>query len=345
MNIEFCPPAKQGFEAVEKFEQAFAQKIGVKHCIAVNSGYTALFLTLWAMGIREGDEVIVPNFTMVATANAVLACGAHPVFVDVELETGNISAQSVEKAITTNTKAIIPVHIYGHPADMDALRLVCGGRKIAIIEDAAEAHGAEYKGKKAGTLADAGCFSFYANKVISTGEGGAITTDDDALASELRKLRSYSFAEGYLHSGIGWSFRMNPYGAREGTAEIEYMDDIIARKREIAMLYSKQLQMPQFDQELNPLPLEHPGVKSVYWMYGIRTDRKKKLREYLEKCGIATREFFAPMDMQPHLRYQESDPGSNAYRLWRTGVLLPSMPDLTNEQLTYICEKINEFFT
>src|SRR3989344_1284836 len=179
---------------VELFENNFAKKFSVDYAIAVNSGGSALFLALWSLGIRNGDEVIVPTFTMIATANAVVHCGATPIFVDCETN-GNIDHTQIEDKITTRTKAIIPVHIYGHPCDMDEINAIARKYNLHVIEDAAEAHGALYKNKKVGSLGHAACFSLYANKLMTTGEGGMIVTNDKKLAHHLRKLRGYFFSE------------------------------------------------------------------------------------------------------------------------------------------------------
>jgi perosamine synthetase len=182
---------------VALFEEAFAKRFGAKHAVAVNSGGSALFLALWALGIRPGDEVIVPTFTMVASAGAVTQCGATPIFVDCEPDTANLDVSKIEERITPQTRAIMPVHIYGHPCDMDAIRALARDYRLFVIEDAAEAHGALYKGKPVGTLGDAGCFSFYANKLITTGEGGMILTDDDKLTTTLRHCGATSGTSGW----------------------------------------------------------------------------------------------------------------------------------------------------
>ena len=178
---------------VQMFEEAFAHRFGVNHAIAVNSGGSALFLSLWTLGIRAGDEVIVPAFTMVATAGAVTQCGATPVFVDSEPETGNLDATLLEPLINPRTKAIVPVHVYGHPCDMDLVLRLAREYALVVVEDAAEAHGALHNGRLAGTMGDAGCFSFYANKLMTTGEGGMIVTNNDILAHRLQHARAYDF--------------------------------------------------------------------------------------------------------------------------------------------------------
>lgn len=336
-KVPFCEPTAAGFEAVEQFEAGFAPVTGARHCVAVNSGYTALFLALKALDIKEGDEVIVPTFTMIATAHAVRACGAKPVFVDCGWD-GNIDPGLIPLAVTKRTKAIIPVHIYGKCADMRFVNKVARRHKLKVIEDAAEAHGAMYHGKRAGSLADIACFSFYGNKIISTGEGGAITTNDEVVAARCRQMRSYGFAPGgnYAHTGEGWSFRMNPYGAEIGIHRISIVEDVIRRKREIAQFYRE-----------NIIGVAHPrdpeGYRNVFWMYGIRTEKSKEMREFLEKHRVETRGFFKPMHLQSIFGEYTGPAMPVSEELWRTGVLLPSMPTLTEEQLTYITGLVNRF--
>lgn len=328
--INFCPPAKKAYRTVEEFENKFAEKVGVKHAVAVNSGFSALFVALWVAGVRAGDEVIVPDFTMIATAHAVRMCGATPVFSEVKI-CGNIDVEDAESRITDRTKAIIPVHIYGKLADMEAVRELGKRHDVWVIEDSAEAHGAV----GAGSSGDMGCFSFYSNKIISTGEGGAITTNDDALAEELKKVRSYYFEDSYLHKGMGWGFRMNQYGAEEGIRNLAKWDELIQRRSEIARFYNDNLKnviLP--DQE----------VGRVYWMYGIRTNQKLNLKSWLLEKGIETRDMFYPMHLQP--MYKNDDPALvNAEILFRTGLLLPIMPSLDEGELQIIADAVNSFIS
>jgi perosamine synthetase len=323
-SIKFCAPAKVAYSIVEQFEDEFKAKIGAKHCVAVNSGGTALFLALKALGIGKGDEVIIPEFTMVATANAVVECGAKPVFVDVE-DNGNIDVSKIQ--VTKKTKAIIPVHIYGHPADMADLKEI----GIPIVEDAAEAHGAVYGRSYAGTLGRAGCFSFYSNKIISTGEGGAVVTDDKNLAEELRQLRSYKFGPAYWHSGIGYGMRMNPYGAAHGLSELKEWDKHIERRTWLAGYYDRNIKVGM------GLPTK-PNVKHVHWMYGRLVEKRDDFMLYLKEHGIETRHFFRPMTMQPMFKGKT---GRRAKWLYEHGVLLPSM--CTDEEAERIVKVCNDY--
>lgn len=320
-SINFCSPAKESFAVVEQFENEFASKIGAKYCVAVNSGGTALFLTLKALGIGKGDEVVVPDFTMIATANAVTECGAKPVFVDVE-DNGNIDVSKIR--ITKRTKAVIPVHIFGHPADLQDLKEL----GVPIIEDAAEAHGALYGGANAGTVGKAGCFSFYSNKIISTGEGGAVVTNDKNLAEKLRQLRSYCFGPGYLHNGHGYGMRMNPYGAKHGLSELKEWDKLIQKRVWLAGYYDRNLKVGM------QLPTK-PNVKNVHWMYGRVVEKRDDFMLHLREHGIETRHFFRPMTMQPMYKGKV---GRKAKWLYEHGVLLPSMcTDEEAERIVKVC--------
>lgn len=208
---------------IEKFEKAFAKYLGVKHAITTTSGTTALHLALLTLGIGSGDEVIVPTLTMIASVNSICYVGAIPVLVDSEPETGNIDPKKIEEKITKKTKAIMPVHLYGHPADMDKIMEIAKKYKLAVVEDAAEAHGAEYKGEKAGSFGKINCFSFYGNKIVTTGEGGMVVTNDDKLAERARSLKdlAHSKKRRFLHEELGYNFRMTNMQAALGLAQLE----------------------------------------------------------------------------------------------------------------------------
>jgi len=310
----------------EIFEEKFAEKIRVKHCIAVNSGCSALFLALWSLGVREGDEVIVPDFTMVATANAVVQCGATPIFVDVKWRTGNIDPALIEEKITEKTKMIMPVHIYGHPADMSKIFEVLRGKNIKMIEDAAEAHGAECGGKKVGTFGCCGCFSFYANKIITTAEGGAIVTNNDTIASDLRGLRSYYFPKAghFWHEKSGWNLRMSSLNAAIGIGQLERWEELHEKRNKIAKYYDKYLE------GLVEIPVEEDFAKRVNWYYFIKSPQRDEIEKALERHRIETRRGFIPMHMQPFLKQDGHFPVSE--RLMVEGMYLPTFPDLTETE-------------
>lgn len=325
---------------VELFEKEFAKKIGTKYCVVVNSGFSALFLTLCALGIEKGDEVIVPDFTMVATTNAVVSTGATPIFVDAEWNTCNIDSDLIEEKITSRTKAIIPVHLYGHPCQMDKILEIADKYNLYVVEDAAESHGAMFKGKITGSLGVAGCFSFYANKIITTGEGGAITTNEEWLADEIKKLRAYYFTPGthFWHRKMAWNFRMSSLEAAYGLGQLERWDELIEKRRKNAQYYSEHLQGIGDIQ----LPIEKEECKNVYWMYLIRTSWRDNLMEYLGKQGIETRTGFIPMHQQPIYRQKGEFPVAD--RLGETSMYLPSASDLTKKQMDYIIKDIKKFY-
>ena len=321
---------------VEEFEELFAKKIGTKYCIAVNSGGSALFLALWVLGIKKGDEVIVPDFTMIATANAVIQCGARPVFVDAKYDTGNIDPYLIEEKITKRTKAIIPVHIYGHPCPMREIMEIADRYGLYVIEDAAEAHGAEYNGGKVGSIGDLGCFSFYANKIITTGEGGAITTNNKRWADELRKLRAYYFSEQehFKHDKLGYNFRMSSLEAALGIGQLQRWDELIGKHIAHARFYTKYLK------GIVKTPIQKEGCKNVYWMYFIKTLYRDKLMKYLANKGIETRTAFIPMHQQKFLKNKGLYPIAD--KLSKNGLYLPSASDLTQEEQIEVIEAIKE---
>lgn len=230
----------EGGAMVREFESKVARLLKVKHVIAVNSGTAALHSALLALGIKEGDEVIVPSFTFVATANVVLACGAKPVFVDNRADY-NIDPKGVEAAITKKTKAVIPVHLFGYPADMDEVNEIAAKHSLRVIEDAAESLGAEYKGKQTGTLSDIGCFSMYATKVATTGEGGALSTDDDELADRLRLVRNHGMLHGYDSRRLGFNYRLPEVLAAIGSAQMDRLEGFVRKRTRNARYLNDRL--------------------------------------------------------------------------------------------------------
>ena len=332
---------------VKEFEDKFARFCGVKYGVACSNGTNALHLGLLSLGIRKGDEVIIPDFTMIATAYAVIYIGAKPVLVDAEPRTWNIDPAQVEAKVSGKTKAILPVHIYGHPVKMDALWGIARARKLYVLEDAAEAHGAEYKGIKAGALGDAAAFSFYANKIVTTGEGGMVVTDNAKIAEKSRYLRNMAFQKRirYLHKDIGYNYRMTNLQAAVGLAQVLRIDKLIARKRKIAALYNERLK------GIDGLtaPVEEKWAKNVYWMYSILIDKKAlgisrdKFKEELLKEGIETRSFFVPMHKQPVFRKMGLFLGERypvSEDISKRGLYLPSGLNLDREKIDFICEKI-----
>ncbi len=330
------------------FEEKFAAECGCRYGISCCNGTIALHLALAALGLGPGDEVILPTFTMIATINAVTYVGATPVLVDSEPCTWNMDVDQVAAKITPRTKAIIPVHTYGHPVDMDPLLELAEPNGIFVLEDAAEAHGAEYKGRRAGSLGQAGCFSFYANKIITTGEGGMITTNDPQLAELTQKLRDHAFSSErhFWHKYVGFNYRMTNLQAAVGVAQVEQMPGFIENRRRNAALYTSLLkEIPGI-----VTPPEAGNCRNVFWMYSILVEDKfgmtrDELRGYLAKNGIETRTFFIPMHLQPV--YYEQFKGQRypvAEMLCRRGFYLPSASSLTEAQIRHVVDVVRRAY-
>ncbi len=330
---------------VKQFETDFAKYLGVKHGISVVNGTAALHVALLALGIGKGDEVIVPAFTMGSTWLAILYTGATPVFVDCELETFNIDVSKIEKKITNKTKAILPVHLYGHSSDMDAINKIAAKHKLYVIEDAAEAHGGEYKGKRCGSMSNISCFSFYANKIITTGEGGMLLTDDDNIAKEAMKLKDlyHSDKKRFIHEKVGYNYRFTNLQAAVGCGELKNINKYIKKKIWMADKYEKGLRgVPGIK-----TPVTMKDVKNVYWMYGIVIDKKNfgmskdELRAKLKESGIDTRDFFYPPEDQPVLKkFVKGEKFPNARYLADNGLYLPSGLAITTKQIARVVRVI-----
>jgi perosamine synthetase len=328
---------------IAQFEASFAAFCGTAHGVSVSNGTTALHLAIHALGVGPGDEVIVPALTFVASANAVTYTGARPIFADVDSDSWTIDPDEVARLISPRTKGIMPVHLYGHPAPMPELNALAERHGLWVLEDAAEAHGAAIGGRRVGNLGRIGAFSFYANKVITTGEGGLLTTDDAALAARCRMLRDHAMPpeRRYWHDEIGFNYRMTNMQAAVGVAQMERIEEFIRRKREIARLYNERLAgLPGIR-----LPYEREGVTNIYWMYSILVDapyplERDELMRALREQGIDSRPFFHPLDTLPP--YRSQNPCPNSLALSRTGLNLPSSPRLTNEQVLFICDTLHE---
>lgn len=327
---------------LRRFEREFAAFCGCAHGIATSNGTTALHLALAALSIAPGDEVLVSALTNMATFFAVLYQGAAPVPVDVEEDTGNLNPALLEKLVTPKTRAILVVHLYGHPVDMDPVLEFARRHHLLVIEDAAQAHGALYKGSKAGSLGQVGCFSFYANKIITTGEGGMITTSDSDLAARARSLGSlaYGVTQRFMHTDVGFNYRMTNLQAALGCAQLERIDEVIENKRRVARLYTKQLSgWPELQ-----LPVEKPYARNVFWMYHVvlrgfsRDERDGVIRDLSER-GIETRPAFIPYNLQEiflQKNITRSDACPVANRIAASGLYLPSSPSLTENEVQYV---------
>ena len=336
-----------GGKFVTQFEQEMARFCGVKYAVTCSSGTTALHLLLVAAGICAGDEVIVPSLSFIATANAVSYTGAKPVFVDSEQQSWNIDPELIESRITEKTRAIIPVHLYGLPADMKPILEIANRHGLMVFEDCAESHGARYKGAQTGSLANAGVFSFFGNKIITTGEGGMIVTDDDALASQCRLLRDHGMSpeRRYWHPVIGFNYRMTNIQAALGVAQLGKIQHILDRKKEIARLY-----MQGFSQIQGiTLPTENEFFENVYWLFTILVDEqvfgmtRDKIMEVLSENRIDSRPIFPPMHKQPVYDHGEVLPVCET--ISASGISLPSSVDISNDDINRICNLFKNLFT
>jgi len=333
---------------VKRFEEMFSKYIGVKCGVAVCNGTAALEVAMAAIDLKPGDEVILPTFTIVSCALAVVRRGGTPVLVDVEPDTWCMDVNQVSDKISKKTKAIMPVHMYGHPVDMDPIMELAEKHGLYIVEDAAEAHGAEYKGRKCGSIGHINCFSFYANKIITTGEGGMVLTDDDRLADRARLHRNLCFKEGrrFYHEELGGNYRMTNLQAAVGVAQMERIEEFVEIKRRNAAQYNKRLT----DIEGLQLPVEKEWAKNVYWMYGVVVDEKtgvdaSEFGTRLKDKEIATRPFFLGMHEQPVFQTKglfKDEHYPVAERLARQGFYLPSGLTFTEDQLVQVCNAVRE---
>ncbi|MFK0294678.1 DegT/DnrJ/EryC1/StrS family aminotransferase [Streptomyces sp. NPDC090442] len=315
--------------AVKRFEEAFAGYNDVAHGVACSSGTTALTLALRALGVGPGDEVIVPEFTMIATAWAVEYVGGTPVFVDCGDDL-TIDAARIEEKITPRTKVIMPVHVYGRRCDMDAIMDIAFQYGLRVVEDSAEAHGVR-------PVADIACFSLFANKIITSGEGGICLTDDPWLAGQMAHLRGMAFSSehNFLHKKLAYNFRMTNMQAAVALAQVERLDEILARRRDIEKRYDEGLR------DIPGITLMPP--REVLWMYDLRAERREELRRFLAEAGIETRLFFKPMSRQPGY-LDPVWPTLNAHRFAEDGLYLPTYTQLTAADQERIVGAIREFY-
>jgi len=327
-------------EEVKKFEEEFSKYIGVKYGVGVNSGSDALFLALKALGIGKGDEVITVSHTFISTVDAIVRNGAKPVFVDIEPDTYCIDATKIEEAITNKTKAILPVHLYGHPADMDQIMEIAKKYNLFVIEDACQAHGAEYKGKKVGSIGDLGCFSFYPIKNLGAyGDGGMIVTNNEEIAEKLKMLRNYGQSEKYHHDFVGVNSRLDEIQAAILRVKLKHLDEWNERRRKVAKLYNELLE----DSEI-VTPIEKEYAKHVYHLYVVRCKDRDVLQQQLLKNGIQTQIHY-PIPIHKQKAYLNL--GFNFYlsvteEICNEILSLPMHPWLNNEEVLSITEVIKK---
>jgi dTDP-4-amino-4,6-dideoxygalactose transaminase len=329
---------------VAKFEQEFAKFCNCKHAVGVGNGTDALWLSLIALDIGQGDEVItVPN-TFIATAEAISFCGATPVFIDIEEKTNNMNPALIEAAITKKTKAIIPVHLFGQAADMDPIMAVAKKHGLHVIEDACQAHGAEYKAKKSGSMGTTGCFSFYPGKNLGAyGEAGAVVTNDDAIASKMRMFRDHGQAKKYYHGMIGWNARMDGIQGAVLSVKLKYLTDWNNSRRKHAQEYTKLLSSVK---EIIT-PQEAYYAKHIYHIYAIRTKQRDKLMASLAEKGISCGIHYpVPIHLQDAYHFLNFSEGSFpiAEKCAKEYLSLPMFPELTSEQINYVAKEIKGFY-
>lgn len=334
---------------VDAFEESFAKYLGVKYATSVSNGTAALHLAFAALDLKPGDEVIIPDQTIISCALGPVYLGLTPVFVDVEKDTGNISASELKKHITKKTKAILVVHLFGHTTDMSPIMKIAKRYNLFVIEDCAQAHGSLYKGKKCGTFGDIATFSFYGNKIVTTGEGGMVTTNHKRYIDSVTSLKNLAHKKNrrFYHEQIGFNYRMGSLQAALGMANLEDIDTFIEKKRKMATAYKKLLS----GNEHIILPVEKDYAFSTYWMYNIvvkpsKKYSRKKLVEFLRKKNIDTREYFFPLHAQPVLKkfVKTAQFFPNSKFLSKKGLYLPSGLNIQLSEVEAVCNQLNTFF-
>ncbi len=328
---------------VAQFEKDFARFCNSRHCVGVNNGTSALHLAMRALEIGPEDEIITTPFTFIATSWAICYAGARPVFVDIDEATFNLDPARVESAITPRTRALLPVHLYGHPADMDPLREICRKHNLALIEDAAQAHGAKYRGRITGTLGDLSCFSFYPGKNLGAcGEGGALVTDNKAFASRARALRDHGSTRRYYHDELGYNYRMEGIQGAVLGVKLKHLDNWTRERRRVAKRYHKLLAETPLQ-----LPQEAAFAESAWHLYVVRHTDRDRLKESLEANGIGcSMHYPVPLHLQKAFAYLGYRIGDFpvAEKAARECLSLPIYPELADEQIEYVAATIRAFF-
>ncbi len=326
-------------EEVEQFERSFADYCGVKHCVALNSGTSALHLALIAAGVKAGDEVITTSNTFIATAEAITYVGAESVFVDIDPATANIDPAKIESAITSQTRAIIPVHLYGRPADMEKIVAIAARHGLVVIEDACQAHGARYQGKRVGGFGQSAAFSFYPGKNLGAyGEGGALTTNDDAVADLARSLRSHGETVRYTHRYVGYNYRMDGFQAAVLNIKLKHLAAWTAKRQRFAELYRQSLAGSRVD-----LPTDRNGDECVYHLFVAYVDQRDRARTKLDARGVQTAVHY-PKPV--HLQHAYAQLGYGAGTLPVTEkaceqvLSMPLFPEMSDEQVVYAAEAL-----
>jgi dTDP-4-amino-4,6-dideoxygalactose transaminase len=326
---------------VTEFEKEFAAYCDAKHCIGVNSGTSALHLALLAAGVGTGDEVITSPNTFVATAEAIAYTGAKTVFADIDPRTANLDPKLAERAVTPRTRAILPIHLYGRPADMDAFAEIARARKIALVEDACQAHGARYRGRRVGALGQSGAFSFYPSKNLGAyGEAGALVTNDDRVADFARSARTHGQGGRYSHDFIGYNYRMEGFQGAVLRVKLRHLADWSASRKAIAQRYMQRLAGARVD-----FPADDPRDECAWHLFTIYTDHRDSVQEQLEKRGVGTAVHYPrPLHLQKALAHLGYRPGDfpHAERACDRVLSLPFFPEMTEEQTDYVAESLLE---
>jgi len=335
---------------INKFEIEFSKLVNRNYSTTVSSGTGALEIAIKALGIKKGDEVLIPNFTIISNALAVIKQQATPVLIDCNLENWNIKIEDIEKKITKKTKAIIITHIYSFPNDMDKILKICKKNKIYIIEDAAEVLGLDYKNKKCGSFGDISTFSFYANKQITTGEGGMISVNSKSLYKKCNSLKNLCFGkiDRFNHDDIGWNYRMTNIQAALGLSQLKNINNTVKKKMEIGNYYYHKL---KFNKNIQILPPSNHYSKNIYWVVGVLIKNKKintkQITNKLLSYGIQTRPFFWPINEQKIFKKLKifkntENKFPNSKYLSNKGFYLPSYLKITNNEIDFICDKVNK---
>jgi len=328
-------------EEVSQFEKEFAAYCETQYCVALNSGTSALHLALLAAGVGEGDEVITTPNTFIATAEAISYIGAKPVYVDIDRSTANINPKQIDAAITRKTKAIVPVHLYGRPADMKPILDIAKRRRLVVVEDACQAHGARYRGKRVGGLGQSAAFSFYPAKNLGAyGEGGALTTNDEQVAQTVRALRDHGSTRRYFHDRVGFNYRMDGFQGAVLRVKLKYLAAWTAKRQEYAALYRKLLKNARLE-----LPEDGSRDENVYHLFVVYVDDRDAVRAVLESRGIQTAVHYPmPLHLQQayaSLGYKRGD-FPHAERACARVLALPIFPELTNDQVEYVAKTLVE---
>ncbi|HLD11201.1 MAG TPA: DegT/DnrJ/EryC1/StrS family aminotransferase [Candidatus Nanoarchaeia archaeon] len=327
---------------IKEFENNFANYLNIKHAIGVANGTAALHLALEAIDIKENDEIITTSNTFIATVEAICYQKAKPILVDIDEETYTIDINKIEEKITNKTKAIIPVHLFGHPCEMDAIKKIANKYNLKIIEDCAQAHGVEYKGQKVGTIGDIGCFSMYPSKILGAyGDAGAIITNNYLFAEKIKKLKNHGESTKYNHELMGYNYRLDGIQAAILNVKLKYLNKWLEKRREIARIYNEEIK------ELVTIPSEKAFAKHGYYLYVIRAKERNNLLEFLKIKGISCGIHY-PIPIHLQLAYQSLNMGETKLpiteRISKEILSVPLYPEMTNEEIDYVINSIKEYF-